>query len=297
MNKEYSYKGYFMAAGGYIIWGFSPLVYQLAKEVPSTQIVLHRLVWCFFFAVVFACILYRRNFFQKVFNKKFSLSFVLSGILIASHWLLFNFAISSRAVIDASLGYFLMPLINSLLGWIFFKEKPDNFQRIAILLGILAFAWLVFKLNKIPWLSLSIALTFAFYGLVKKKNSIEPLIALINETTFLMPFCLIYWIWLGYHHQSAMNFYDLKMFFILIFLGLWTVLPLLLFASSTKYLTLTALGFMLYISKSMQFLIAVFILKEPLDTTKLIAFIIIWIALIIFSIGAFKNNKHLSRVH
>ncbi|MCX8472360.1 MAG: EamA family transporter RarD [Sediminibacterium sp.] len=287
-----SYKGFLMALGAYLIWGLAPLFYKLLNQVSPTQIVLHRLVWCFFFSVIFSFILFGRNFIKKLNNIKSFSIFVLSGILICSHWFLFNHAVSNNLVIEASLGYFLTPLISCFLGWLFLKEKPDYFRQIAILLGLIAVFWLVLKLNKIPWLSLLIALSFGFYGFVKKKTTTDSLTALVIESGFLLPFFLIYWIWLGYHHQSAMNFHDMKTFILLIIAGFLTASPLFLYASAFKHLSLTAVGFMLYLTPTIQFLCAVFILKEPLDVSKFIGFAITWVALIVFSIGALQKKKH-----
>lgn len=228
---------------------------------------------------------------QIFHSKKMFFQFFLSAICICTIWISSNWAISKHMVLDACLGYFLVPLLSSFLGWLIFHEKPDAYRIIAIILGIVAVIWLGMQLSRFPWVSLFIVFSFSFYGLVRKKVTVDTLTAMVYETGILFPFALIYWIWLQYHDRNSINMFTAETYILLIGAGIVTALPLFFYATAVKRLTLASIGFLLYITPSLQFLIAVFIFHESIKIPKLIGFIIIWMALIVFSIGVVKKNR------
>ncbi|MDI9338813.1 MAG: EamA family transporter RarD [Alphaproteobacteria bacterium] len=287
-------KGFFYALVAYTIWGIFPFFFSLLKNVSLTEILIHRIIWAFFAVLAFIVIMSHRQILIKAIRSKIVMKrLVISAVLIFCHWLNFNWLVEQHRVVDASLGYFLFPLLSAFLGMVFLKEKQNAFSITAIFLACFAVVWLFFKIDHFPLLSLTLGLSFALYGLARKQVPVDSLTALVIETGMLMPLAFPYWLWLEFHHQSAIVLNDLPTSFLLICAGLLTATPLFCFAAAAKRLTLTTVGFMLYITSSLQFLIAIFYLKEPLSIHKLIAFIIIWCALAIYSFGAFRYNSKL----
>jgi chloramphenicol-sensitive protein RarD len=193
--------------------------------------------------------------------------------------------------VESSLGYFITPLVSVLLARIFLKESLDFYRLTAVILALMGVLWLILQLGLIPWVSLSLAASFGFYGLVRKTVPVDSLTGLWIETGILLPFALIWWIWLETQGQSQLLSEGLQTTSLLIFLGALTAIPLLLFASAAKRLSLTTVGFMMYINPTMQFLTAIYWLKEPFSQQQLIAFLFIWVALVVFSIGAIRQQN------
>ena len=286
------YKGFLYAISANIIWGLFPLYFHKLNNVSTSELIAQRIIWTFFLVLGIALFLKSRATLKQIFHaRKLFLLFVLSAFLISIHWFSSTWAIVHDRVVDASLGYFLVPLISVLLGWIILHEKPNAFGLTAIILGILSVIWYLIEIRELPWVSLVIAFSFGFYGLVRKKIHVDSLTALVFETGILLPLGLSYWIWLELHNRSAMTFSDIPTSSLLILSGLVTAVPLFLFASATKRLTLTAVGFMLYIVPSMNFYIAIFVFHEPISITKLIAFAITWLAIFVYSIGVIRDNR------
>lgn len=276
----------------YTIWGLFPWYFHFLTQVNPWQVLTQRIIWSFFLLVVIAIFMRHWSLIKPALtNRKILAGLFLSSLLIASNWLIFIWAVGQDRVVESSLGYFITPLVSVLLARFFLKESLDIYRLTACLLAIFGVLWLVIQLGIVPWVSLSLAASFGFYGLVRKKVPVDSLTGLLVETGILFPLALTWWLWLESQGQSQLFSENFQTTFLLIFSGALTAAPLLLFASAANRLSLTAVGFMMYINPTMQFLTAIYLLKEPFNHQQLIAFIFIWIALVVFSIGAVRQQN------
>jgi chloramphenicol-sensitive protein RarD len=276
----------------YTIWGLFPWYFHLLIQVDPWQVLTQRIIWSFLFISVIALLLRHWTPIKAALTQsKILLGLCLSSLLIAANWLIFIWAVGQDRVVESSLGYFITPLVSVLLARIFLKESLDFYRLTAVILALMGVLWLILQLGLIPWVSLSLAASFGFYGLVRKTVPVDSLTGLWIETGILLPFALIWWIWLETQGQSQLLSEGLQTTSLLIFLGALTAIPLLLFASAAKRLSLTTVGFMMYINPTMQFLTAIYWLKEPFSQQQLIAFLFIWVALVVFSIGAIRQQN------
>lgn len=276
----------------YTIWGLFPWYFHFLSHVNPWQVLTQRIIWSFLLVSVMALFIRHWSLIKTAITQRnILLGLLLSSLLIAANWLIFIWAVGQGRVLESSLGYFITPLVSVVLARVFLKESLDIYRLSACLLAIMGVLWLVIQLGVLPWISLSLALSFGFYGLVRKKVPVDSLTGLWVETGILLPFALTWWLWLEWQGQSQLFAENLQTTFLLIFSGALTAAPLLLFASAANRLSLTAVGFMMYINPTMQFLTAVYLLKEPFNHQQLIAFIFIWIALVVFSIGAVRQQN------
>lgn len=276
----------------YTIWGLFPWYFHFLTQVNPWQVLTQRIIWSFCLLVVIAIFMRHWSLIKPALtNRKILAGLFLSSLLIASNWLIFIWAVGQDRVVESSLGYFITPLVSVLLARVFLKESLDIYRLTACLLAIIGVLWLVIQLGTVPWVSLSLAASFGFYGLVRKKVPVDSLTGLLVETGILFPLALTWWLWLESQGQSQLFSENFQTTFLLIFSGALTAAPLLLFASAANRLSLTAVGFMMYINPTMQFLTAIYLLKEPFNHQQLIAFIFIWIALVVFSIGAVRQQN------
>lgn len=289
--------GLIYGLSAYTIWGLFPWYFHLLIQVNPWQVLTQRIIWSFLLVLVIALLMRHWSLIKPVLtNRKILGGLLLSSLLIAANWLIFIWAVGQGRVVESSLGYFITPLVSVLLARIFLKESLDIYRITACILALIGVLWLVSQFGVIPWVSLSLALSFGFYGLVRKKVPVDSLTGLLVETGMLLPCALSWWLWLEWQGQSQLFSENLPTTFLLIFSGALTAAPLLLFASAAKRLSLTAVGFMMYINPTMQFFTAVYLLKEPFNQQQLIAFMFIWIALVVFSVGAIRqqNSKNSS---
>lgn len=276
----------------YTIWGLFPWYFHFLSHVNPWQVLTQRIIWSFLLVSVMALFIRHWSLIKTAITQRnILLGLLLSSLLIAANWLIFIWAVGQGRVLESSLGYFITPLVSVVLARVFLKESLDIYRLSACLLAIMGVLWLVIQLGVLPWISLSLALSFGFYGLVRKKVPVDSLTGLWVETGILLPFALTWWLWLEWQGQSQLFAENLQTTFLLIFSGALTAAPLLLFASAANRLSLTAVGFMMYINPTMQFLTAVYLLKEQFNHQQLIAFIFIWIALVVFSIGAVRQQN------
>lgn len=276
----------------YTIWGLFPWYFHFLSQVSPWQVLTQRIIWSFILVMVIA--LFMRHWSSikpALLNRKTLAGLLLSSILIAANWLIFIWAVGQDRVVESSLGYFITPLVSVLLARVFLKESLNGYRIAACVLAVLGVLWLIIQLGIFPWVSISLAVSFGFYGLVRKKVPVDSLTGLLIETGILLPFALIYWLWLELHGQSQLFSVNTQTTFLLIFSGALTAAPLLLFASAANRLSLTAVGFMMYINPTMQFFTAIYLLKEPFNQQQLIAFMFIWIALVVFSVGALRQQR------
>jgi chloramphenicol-sensitive protein RarD len=271
----------------YLIWGLSPLYWKLLSAVPAFEIILHRIVWSFLFLVPLFIFLRRGHEIVATFqNPRTMLTLLFSALLVAFNWLLYVWAVNHDQVLQASLGYYIAPLVNVILGMLFLKERLRRAQAIAFLLAFVGVLYLTLHHGRFPWISLSLAFSFGLYGLIRKTIFTGALAGLSIETLLLsIPAAS----WLFYLNLSGAGVFlhaPIHMDLLLMCAALTTALPLLLFTVGVRRLKLSTMGFLQYLSPTCMFLLGVFIFGEPFSKAHAITFILIWSALAIYSLDS-----------
>jgi chloramphenicol-sensitive protein RarD len=276
-------KGVLLAICAYTIWGIAPLYFKLLHHVPATEILMHRVIWSFIFMVILMQFIGGFSRLRLILKQpKQLLILLITSILIAANWLIFIWAVNNDHMLDASLGYFINPLFNVLLGMVFLGERLRKLQWVAVALASIAVLVQLISFGSIPLLSLALAASFGFYGLLRKKVNIDAKSGLLVETAILLPIALGYlFITLDSSTTSMLtNTLDLNL--LLVAAGIVTTIPLLCFAGSAVRIPFSILGFFQYIGPSIMFILAVKLFNEPFDIEKGITFGFIWGALVIF---------------
>ena len=274
----------------FMMWGLFPIYFKLLENVHATEVLAHRVVWSLLF--LFMIIAYRKrikNIIRYTGNKKLMRALFLTGVLIASNWGIYIYAVSTDRILYASLGYLINPLFSILLGAIFLKEKLSKPTKISICLVVAAIANEMYALGEIPFISLLLPGTFAIYGLLKKQIQIAAIDGLFFETMLSFPLAIIYLSFLGISGNGAFSFS--KTGFLLAFSGIVTVLPLITFNFAAVHLKLQTIGFLQYISPIIAVLLAVFVYGEHLEMHKIISFAIILAGLAIVSLSGILRRK------
>ncbi len=286
-----SNRGILMGFLAYFIWSCFPFYFKQLDAYNPIEIIGHRLVWTFVLLLLFLVI---KKHWQAVFvikkDPKIILWTFISGLLIATNWLTYVWAVVNDKIIDASLGYFISPLMGVALSFFVLKERLRGLQVIAIVLATIAVGIQVVMLGFLPIVSLLLALTFAFYGLMQKKTPLDSISALFLETALLVPFCVI-WFMNNNVASSHLSFWVSSDIWLLILAGPITLIPLLLYNQSTKLVNFNTLSFMQYITPTSVFMIAVFYYHEPIDIKRLAIFALIWTGLFIFSVDMLRHRK------
>lgn len=285
-------KGTIFAILAFTFWGMIPIYFKLVSHVSPFEVLIHRILWSVVFLTFI--ILLTKSFHNLVIifrdKRKIKILFI-SAILISINWLTFIWSISHNMIVEASLGYYINPLVSVVLGYIFFSERISKQRIIAIILAFSAIVYQIITLGSIPIVSLILAFSFGFYGLARKKVHVESVSGLLIETLLISPFALIY---IGYLHVNNNTAFAIPLdytSYLLILAGLVTIIPLIWFNSAATRISMMKLGFLQYIGPSLSFLLAIFLYNEELNSDKLITFIIIWIALFIFSFNLSKKNN------
>ncbi|WP_242521539.1 EamA family transporter RarD [Motiliproteus sp. SC1-56] len=286
-------QGLLLGFTAYGMWGFFPLFFKLIATVDADQVLLQRVVWSCLFVAALLGLSGRWQGVRDVLKDRSCLGWlVVSALLISTNWLVFIWAVAQQQVLSTSLGYFLTPLISVLLARLFLGERLSAYALVAVSLALLAVVWQILAVGRLPWISLALALSFGIYGLVRKRAPVDTLSGLFIETMLMLPLALLYWGWLAGNGLSQFTQQGVGTTALLIGSGVITALPLLAFAAAAKRLTLTAVGFMMYINPSLQFVTAVWLFGEPLHSHQLVAFGLIWIALGVFTAGAWRATRH-----
>ena len=275
-----------------IIWGFAPIYYKLLVSVSPLELLAHRTLWSFiFFFVVLGFIGQIKEFKTAIFsfNKQFRI-ILLASILIAINWFFFIFAIQTNKITEASLGYFMMPLVTIIWGLIIFKEKLSLLQWFAVLLAALAVFILTYGLSVPPLIALILSFSFSIYAVLKKKLKISSIVSVTGEVCLLFPIGLLYLIYFHIEGQGSFGS-DWSTTILLAMSGPLTAAPLILFSYGTKKVNLSTAGILQYLNPSLQFFCAAYIFMEPLSIWHLISFSVIWISLIFYSLSGLKLNQ------
>lgn len=284
--------GVLYAALAFVCWGLFPLYFRQLGQVPALEIVMHRTLWSMVFVI--ALLAWRRQWGwlgELRRQPRMVAVFALSALLLSGNWLIYVWAVNHGHVVDASLGYFIQPLLNVVLGTVFLRERPRPWQWGALAVAAGGVCWLTWQAGQLPWIGLSLALTFGIYGLMRKVALLGALEGLALETALLTPLALAALAWWGWQGQAAWTQADAPLWLWLLAAGPFTAIPLLLFAAGARRITLTTLGVLQYIGPSLQFMIGVWLLGEVLDGGRLIGFGLIWLALALFTLeGAWQQR-------
>lgn len=289
-------QGLGLALAAYMIWGCFPLFFSLLSSVTASEVLVHRVIWSLLATLLISLVFKRGRGLLALMKQPVALSWLaLSSLLVASNWLIFIWAVGQQRVMEASLGYFLTPLVSLVLARIFLKEKLHFWQAAAGWLAGIAVIWELISLGSLPWIPLSLALTFGFYGLVRKQHPVDALHGLTAETLWMLPLALIWLGWVFISDQMVGYGSSWQISLLLMASGLMTAAPLLLFAAAAQRLDLSVVGFIMYINPTMQFISAVVILKEDYPPERLITFALIWAAMLLFMWGLWQARQQLKK--
>ncbi|HCR3025025.1 TPA: EamA family transporter RarD [Serratia marcescens] len=294
MDAKQTRQGILFALAAYFMWGIAPAYFKLIQQVSADEILTHRIIWSFFFML--ALITLGRNW-QKVRaacqNRKRLLLLAVTALLIGGNWLLFIWAVNNHHMLEASLGYFINPLVNVLLGMLFLGERFRRMQWVAVALaftGVLVQLW---QFGSLPIIGLGLAFSFAFYGLLRKKIAIDAQTGMLIETLWLLPVAAGYLFLFADSPTSHLSANPWSLNLLLVAAGIVTTVPLLCFTAAATRLRLSTLGFFQYLGPTLMFLLAVTFYGETVGQDKLVTFGFIWAALILFTLDALYTQRKL----
>jgi chloramphenicol-sensitive protein RarD len=292
MNKEFN-KGLLLAGFGSFWWGFFGVLYfKYIAFIGYIELVVHRCLWTTFTLILTTFFFSKWNIFFKIIQIRKNLIYLFfSGFLIFINWSVWIYAIATDRIIDASFGYFIMPILSVMLGYIFFKEKLNKKRIFSILLVLISISYLlIISFKSLPWVGLIVAFTWAFYNLIRKKISIDTDIGLLIESIYILPFALITFYLIIKNDLNDFQMSDPSMMLFIFLAGPMTVIPLFLYVRGVELCGLGPAGMIFYITPTFQFLLGFFYYEEVFSSTKLVSFIFIWIAVIIYLKDLYETN-------
>ena len=276
-------KGLWYALGAYTIWGLFPIYWKMLQQVDAVQLIGHRMAWSFIFLII--VLITTRQFSvlsQVAFQRRTLLIYFAAAIFISINWLVYVWAVNAKYIVETSLGYFINPLLSVLMGVIFLRERLRTFQWIPVLLAFCGVLYLTITYGRPPWIALALAVSFGSYGLIKKLAPLGSLFGLVVETGILFIPAVIYLVSIDKLGSGVFLHANAITNILLVGGGVVTTIPLLMFASATQRIPLSMIGIMQYIAPTLQFLLGLFVYKEPFNGAQLIGFSIVWIALLLF---------------
>ena len=292
MNKEFN-KGLLLAGFGSFWWGFFGVLYfKYITFIGYIELVIHRCLWTTLTLIITTFFFSKWDIFFKIIKSKQNLIYLfISGFLIFMNWGVWIYAIATNRIIDASFGYFIMPILSVLLGYIFFKEKLNNKRIFSITLVILSILYLIFvSLKSLPWVGIIVALSWGFYNLVRKKLNVDTDIGLLIESLFILPIAIIVFYMIAANGYNDFSLSNPSMMLIILLAGPMTVIPLFLYVRGVELCGLGPAGMIFYITPTLQFLLGFFYYDEVFSFNKLVSFIIIWVAVIIYLRDLYETN-------
>ncbi|MBF8780675.1 EamA family transporter RarD [Pseudomonas fulva] len=285
-------RGYLLGLAAYIIWGSFPLYFKAIQSVPATEIIVHRVLWSALFGSLLLAAWKHPGWWRELREHPRRLAILaLSGSLIAGNWLTYVWAVNNGRMLEASLGYYINPLVNVLLGMLLLGERLRRLQWLAVLLAVLGVVQQVWQAGSLPWVSLVLALSFGFYGLIRKQAPVAALPGLVVETWMLVPLACA---WLLLHPAASTaqaSFYGSSEAWWLIAAGPVTLIPLVCFNAAARHLPYTTLGFLQYLAPTLVLLQALWLFDEHLSASSLVAFMFIWAGLVVYSVDIWKSLR------
>ena len=293
MNNKNFNKGIFFTALGSFWWGFFGVIYfKYISFAGHVEVVIHRSIWTTITLLLTSLYFSKwKIFFKLIYDKKKLFILFFTGFLIFINWTVWIYAVSTDKVIDASFGYFIMPIISVFLGNFFLKEKISYKAKISISIVIFSILYLLLSnFNTIPWVGLIVALSWSFYNLLRKKINVETDIGLLIESLYILPVILISFYFLVQNNVNDFNLENPKLMFIFMLAGPMTVIPLYLYVRGVELCGLGSTGMIFYITPTLQFILGYFLFNEPFNINQLVSFILIWIAVFIYLRDLYENN-------
>lgn len=287
-----SRSGIFYALTAFTLWAIAPIYFKEMSFVPATEILAHRVIWsCILVLVLIVILRYTEALKTVLQSRKVLLAMLGSTLLIGLNWGTFIWAVQNNKMLSASLGYYINPLISILLGVIFFKETLDRVKKAAVALCFCAVVFEVIQFGSLPWIALILAISFGFYGLIRKKIAVDSFTGMAIETAFMLPIALIY---LVLSTSPTANMFDnsATINWLLFAAGPVTMVPLMCFAAAANRVSMVTLGFFQYIGPTGMFFLAVFLYDEPLSPEKLTTFVLIWSALAMLIFDSVRRLRH-----
>ena len=285
-------KGLWYAIGAYVAWGFFPIYWKWLDQVPAPQLIGHRVVWSFLFlCVIMSWVHQWKAFRAAIASPRILLIYTAAAILLAINWLTYIAAINAGFIVETSLGYFITPLLSMVLGVVILRERLRLWQWIPVGLAAAGILYLTFSYGSLPWIGLILAFSFGLYGFVQKTAPLGALDSVTLETGIMLLPAIAFLLYTEFTGQGAFLHSSAISNILMLGAGVVTTVPLLMFASATQRIPLSLMGVLQYIAPTMYFFIGVLIYGEPLTAERLIGFVIIWVALIIFAVEGFLFHQ------
>ncbi|RPI03327.1 MAG: EamA family transporter RarD [Calditrichaeota bacterium] len=279
----------------YGLWGILPLYWKLLQGVQSLEILAHRIIWSLLFVILLLFLQNNWRWLNRIISRPtILLFFSSSAILLAVNWLTFIWAVNNGFIVEASLGYFINPLLNVLLGVLFLKERLRIGQSVALMTTACGVSWLTIHYGSFPWIALTLAITFGIYGLLRKIAPLDSIEGLALETALLM-IPAVYALFYFEQQHTAQFLHNTVATGLLFAAGIITSVPLILFSSAARRISLTALGFIQYIAPTLQFLTGILIYHEPFNSARFVGFSLIWAALALYTLEGLHNARRRQR--
>jgi chloramphenicol-sensitive protein RarD len=285
-------RGIWYAAAAYVIWGLLPVYWKWLHSVPAGQIISHRLIWsAALLAVLIVSSRQVTAFRANIANRRVLLIYGAAAVLVTGNWLTYIWAVNAGYIVETSLGYFINPLISILFGVVFLRERLRPWQWVAIAISAAGVAYLTVTYGHLPWIALTLAVTFALYGLVKKLAPLSSSHGLALETGMMSLPALVYLVFVEKAGTGAFVHAGATTSLLLVGAGFATTIPLLLFASAARRVPLTWLGVLQYLAPTLQFLLGVFVYGETVSMHRMLGFGLVWLALIVFGVEGFVAHR------
>jgi chloramphenicol-sensitive protein RarD len=285
-------RGILSGLGAYALWGFFPIYWKFLHDVPALQVIGHRIGWSFLLLIAIILVSGQwREFRASVLQPKVIGIYTIAAILLSVNWLVYVWGVNAGFIVETSLGYFINPLLSVLLGVLFLRERLRPTQWIPVTIAAIGVIYLTALYGRLPWIALSLAFSFGFYGLVKKLAPLGSLHGLTLETGIVFPVALLYLLIIEVRGSGAFLHQSTLIDVFLIGAGVVTTIPLLMFASAARQIPLTVMGLLQYIAPTLQFLIGIFLYKEPFEQSHLIGFGLVWVALVIFWVENYLSRR------
>ncbi len=275
----------FYAIASYVLWGMFPIYFKaLEAEIPPVDIVMHRMLWSFLFLVIVLTVRRQWAWVAPMLRQPRVIGgFMASALLLTANWTTYIWAVNNNHIVEASLGYFINPMVSVALGFIFLRERLRPVQWLSIAIAAAAVLWLTWQTGHPPWIALTLAVTFGSYGLLRKTASLGALPGLALETALVLPLALAFLVYTTVQDQNTFVSASTSTKWLLVAAGPITSIPLLMFAAGARRLPLSLIGVLQYITPSLQLLLGVWLYNEELDGARLVGFIAIWCALVLYS--------------
>ena len=290
-------KGILYGIIAYSLWGILPIYLKAMSSVPAIEILGHRMIWSFFFMLAVLAVTRRWSWIRPVLKQpKVMLTFLVTAVILGLNWFTYIWAVNAGLIVEAALGYFINPLLNVLLGYVFLKERLRTGQTVAVLLALGGVLYLTFSYGSLPWIALTLAFSFGLYGLLRKTAVLDSIEGLSLETAWLFLPALALLIYFEMQGTGTFAHTAVSTHLLLIGAGVVTAVPLLFFAAAARRITMATLGILQYLAPTLQFLIAIFIYDEAFSRAQLIGFSFIWLALLVYTVESIRHTRHQSGV-